>query len=47
MLHMADKALVVADGVPQAKQVADEIIGSSRENGVAYYLQEHWGAQEG
>lgn len=46
MLCMADKALVVEDGVPQAKEVADEIIGSSRKNGVARYLQEHWDPQE-
>lgn len=42
MLHMADVACVVGNGVPTAKAAADVIIGRNDEDGVAVYMQDTW-----
>lgn len=40
MLRMADTACVVANGTSDVKRIAQEIIGSNTEDGVAWYVNE-------
>ena len=46
MLHIADVACVVGNGVPTAQAAADVIIGRNDQDGVAVYMQQDWAAQK-